>query len=56
MLVVIVVVITLIVLVARGLIRPPPTETKRVEVYSRVPWTAKEIDVPVKPKPPTTNL
>lgn len=43
-----------VVIVVRAMMRPAPTEpieTKRVRTYSRVPWAAKYIDVPVSRKP-----
>ena len=46
-------VLLLVVVVARALMRPLPSEpieTKRIQTYSRVPWVPKEIDVPDRPK------
>lgn len=52
MLVVVIILVALVVFLLRLPTDPGPTETKRVKTFSRVPWTPKEIDVPVSPKRP----
>ena len=54
MLLALVMLIGMVVIVVRSLARPVPPvppETKRMEAFTRVPWSPKYIDVPIRSDP-----